>query len=301
MGLPIQFAYLLLREHLREPFSGDVLQLGRQWLYFTRDEWSNFAEANGLRLPDDFVDSFDRFDDGELFRSIGFSGVSSCDISETDSPTFLIDLNRPLAGQAAELEREKYDVVFNGGTIEHCFHLPNALANACDLVRPGGRAIHLAPSSNNMDHGFYMFSPTLFYDYYLANGWRIDTALVTEMVFGHNTTFTYPMRMYRYEPGCLDRFASGGMRDFTYTLFFVATKLPCATSGVIPQQSYYSRVGTAPNGVANRRPLKDFVKRLLPKRKYNSAVTAVRRSILRPALPNYLGCVNRSGAVRIER
>jgi len=43
------------------------------------------------------------------------------------------------------------------------------------LLKPGGRIIFLSPSTNHVDHGFYMFLPTLFMDYLLANGFSIRT------------------------------------------------------------------------------------------------------------------------------
>ena len=38
------------------------------------------------------------------------------------------------------------------------------------MLKPGGRVIHMNPASNYLEHGFYQFSPCLFYDYYGING-----------------------------------------------------------------------------------------------------------------------------------
>ena len=66
--------------------------------------------------------------------------------------------------------------LLDSGTLEHVFHLPNALKSVVELAKVGGRVMLLSPSSNHFDHGFYMFSPTLFYDYFSANGLRIETS-----------------------------------------------------------------------------------------------------------------------------
>ena len=60
-------------------------------------------------------------------------------------------------------------MIIDGGTMEHIFHIPNVLNNIYRMLRVGGRIIHISPSSNYVDHGFYSFSPTLFYDFYQTN------------------------------------------------------------------------------------------------------------------------------------
>jgi len=100
-----------------------------------------------------------------LFRMLGFESVDSLDIFSNEHPTFVVDLNHPLPEGLTS-----YDLVLDGGTTEHCFNVPQVLANAVRLVKLGGHIVHVSPISGWINHGFYQFSPTLFFDYYATNG-----------------------------------------------------------------------------------------------------------------------------------
>jgi len=56
-----------------------------------------------------------------------------------------------------------YDLIFDGGTLEHVFNLPAAIVNAIRLARVGGFVYSNSPSNNLTGHGFYQFSPELLY------------------------------------------------------------------------------------------------------------------------------------------
>jgi hypothetical protein len=71
-----------------------------------------------------------------------------------------VDLNYP------EDWPEKYDVVIDGGTAEHCFNVGQVFANILSAVRPdGGIVVHVNPL-NMMNHGFWNISPTAYADFY---------------------------------------------------------------------------------------------------------------------------------------
>ena len=87
------------------------------------------------------------------------SVVDSLDFSDYQGATILHDLQQPIPGEL----RGKYDLVLDGGTMEHVFNLPAALANAIRLVRVGGLVYINSPCNNLSGHGFYQFSPELMY------------------------------------------------------------------------------------------------------------------------------------------
>lgn len=102
----------------------------------------------------------------ELFSLLGFAATESLDCYGVESPTHIVDLNRPLPPELIG----RFDLVYDGGTIEHCFNAPQAMINVVSALAPGGRVIHHVPMNNWVDHGFYQISPTLFFDFYGANG-----------------------------------------------------------------------------------------------------------------------------------
>jgi SAM-dependent methyltransferase len=230
MGIGRAAVALLLEEAAARPFSGKIATLGRQTITAT---------------PVEIKAQFDRFgiaprqamavtgpDDNTLFRMMGFTSVESLDKSDFENATHIVDLNRD--GLPRELVG-KFDLVLDSGTIEHVFHIPNALKNALSLVKEGGRIIFLSPSSNHVDHGFYMFSPTLFMDYLFANSLSIETCYFIR----YSLNARKPWQAYAYARDSFRRFSIGALDSRPYMIFAVAIKTPGSTTDKVPQQNFY--------------------------------------------------------------
>ena len=179
-------------------------------------------------------------DDRTFFRALGFDEVTSCDASDWEGADRVHDLNQPLPPDL----QGRFDVVFESGTLQYVFDLPAALRNVAAALREGGRVVHgMLPSNNHVDHGFHMFCPTLFHDFYTANGWRLETELFFEIEpYWYRSKFlSPPWPIRRYTPGCLDDLSYGGFGAVQLGLFVVATKVAGARADVVPQQGYYQR------------------------------------------------------------
>lgn len=234
------------------PFSGSALTLGRQDCVFGPDDLAKWAKRHSasLRQVDATASEQRRFatnaapgmTDSAFFGALGCDRTIALDRSDFEGAELIHDLNLPLGAE----HEGRFDLVYNGGTLEHVFHLPNALASVCAALAPNGRVVHVAPVSNAVDHGFYQFSPTLMFDYYSQNGWELERTLVFVA-----RDFEAPWTVYQYEPGCLDalstRFHELRLSGMTMTgLFFVARKIAGAGSSVIPQQGAYVRAWDKP-------------------------------------------------------
>ena len=66
-----------------------------------------------------------------LFRLLGFEAVESIDVYDAESPTHVLDLNRPVPAAL----HGRFDLVYDGGTLEHCFSASEALKQ-CSSVPP---------------------------------------------------------------------------------------------------------------------------------------------------------------------
>ena len=124
--------------------------------------------------------------------------------------------------------------------------------------------MHSLPASNYVDHGFYMFSPTLLWDYYSANRWQIKDALF----------FRHPRdpeagrwRIYNYLPRSLDKASYSGLKGI-YAVVFIVKKTAESTFGASVQQGFYleSWRGREGAGAAGSKGLKKRLTVLLPKR-----------------------------------
>ena len=244
MGISKGGAHLLVEEFKSRPANdGKILQLGRQHLFIDESTLRQVAIEHSFDLTEDFprenvttpILGNEFLDDGSFFSHLGFSSVESIDFSGDESPTYVHDFNEDVPDEL----HGRFDAVYDGGTIEHIFDVRQSFKNIYDLLDVGGRAIHLAPSSNHVDHGFYMFSPTLFYDYYRANGYKIHACYLVVYSRNHNDT---PWKIYDYTPGCLDKLSFGGFDQGDMLALFVSSeKTPISTWEKIPQQGMYSR------------------------------------------------------------
>ena len=101
----------------------------------------------------------------------------------------------------------------------------------------------MAPSHNHVDHGFYMFSPTLFHDFYDGERLALDAEYCFEFTRSGSApaSDSPPWRIRRYTPGCLDASPTAASARRQVALFVVATRSGGATADRIPQQSYYRR------------------------------------------------------------
>jgi SAM-dependent methyltransferase len=94
-----------------------------------------------------------------FFEALGASRVDSLDNSDFEGAKFVHDLNQTIPAQW----KQQFDAVYDGGTLEHVFNFPVALQNCMELLREGGRLFIQTCANNLCGHGFYQFSPELFY------------------------------------------------------------------------------------------------------------------------------------------
>jgi hypothetical protein len=101
-----------------------------------------------------------------LISALGASIVDSMDASDYEDATIIHDLNQPLP----EKLKQKYTCVLESGTLEHVFNFPVALKSTIDMIEVGGHLLVITPANNLMGHGFYQFSPELYYNFLACNG-----------------------------------------------------------------------------------------------------------------------------------
>ena len=113
----------------------------------------------------------------EFLRFLGAKEVVSVDRSDFEGATLVHDLNQ----RFPERLRSSFDLVLDGGTLEHIFDFPSALRHCMELLSSGGHFIITAPANQSMGHGFYQFSPELFFRVFDAkNGFRLRKIVLFE-------------------------------------------------------------------------------------------------------------------------
>ena len=78
-----------------------------------------------------------------------------------------------------------FDLVLDGGTLEHVFDFPMGIRNAIQMVTANGLFISCTVANNFSGHGFYQFSPELFHRLLCKeNGYAVECCLMWEEIQG---------------------------------------------------------------------------------------------------------------------
>ncbi len=168
---------LLLARSAGAEFSRPLM-LGRQRMHIQpRDLVAAFATA-GLDLPLDRARALAGEQDGfvePLLRLLGAGEPASMDNSDFEGSSLVHDLNVPVADDL----HGRYSLVWDGGTLEHVFNFPTAIANAMAMTALDGHYLGMAPANNWMGHGFFQFSPELWFRVLSPeNGFRVEWMLI---------------------------------------------------------------------------------------------------------------------------
>jgi hypothetical protein len=150
-----------------------TVTLGRQDMLLTpfqiRDVCSGFGVAIDENEATQIALGGERFCEPMLER-LGAVTVDSIDANRFENASIIHDLNNPMPGDLQKL----YDTVFDGGTLEHVFNFPIAIQNCLGLPKIGGHFLMASPANNQMGHGFYQFSPDLFFRIFSEeNGYQL--------------------------------------------------------------------------------------------------------------------------------
>jgi hypothetical protein len=116
-----------------------------------------------------------------FLRRLGAQETISIDASEYEGASLVHDMNLPIGDEF----KGRFSAVIDGGTLEHIFNFPTAIRNCMEMLRVGGHFFSHTMANNFMGHGFYQFSPELFYRVFSReNGFRMHRAVVFEQAIG---------------------------------------------------------------------------------------------------------------------
>lgn len=156
-----------------------TLTIGRQYLFASEKDISRliakFPAPSGILKYKD-----DEFADRLLREFLGVKELNSIDYSDYEGATIIHDMNQPLPASL----HEKFDAVIDGGSLEHIFDVKTALSNYMSLVKKDGSLFIFTTANNHMGHGFYQFSPELFFNVFREeNGFDLREAVLHEHSF----------------------------------------------------------------------------------------------------------------------
>lgn len=212
------------------------LMLGRQTLTFTGkrpDLFDGPLQRAGVTTPITELLPPDRYAE-PVFRALGFGEVETLDFSDFEGAGILQDLNKPVPRSL----HGQFGFIFDGGTIEHVFNVPQALTNVFDMLAPGG----VFASANGMNgwwgHGLYQFGADLVYSFWTRQaGCEVLRCEAVPKLPRHRAV-ALP------DPGAAGKRLRGlGNRlpEGRVYLYYEVRKPPGATLGDVTLQSDYAR------------------------------------------------------------
>jgi len=254
MGLDINSVQFLIQAHKEGAQFDRVLMLGRQSLNVYPAKMRQVLGRHELPAQA-FAPPATGCDYAEpCFQALGAKSVESMDASDFEGAQWVHDLNRPIPPELCE----RFDVVWDGGTLEHVFNFPLAVKNAMEMVRPGGRLFIHNCLNNVCGHGFYQFSPELFYRVFSQdNGFEVEH-MVAHAIGPYGRWFAVA------DPDQI--------RSRVELITFVPMQLMVQARRVRvapifetpPQQSDYSALWQAPGGAVAQNPGHSRLRRLFP-------------------------------------
>lgn len=173
---------------------GRTIMLGRHGIHITEkiatDDFSRNIVLQAMQNNEYFIDE-------TLKRLFGSTSVDSMDFSDYEGASIIHDLNTPIIECFPH-----FDTVIDAGTTEHIFDVSTAIKNVMDLCAVGGKIIHILPANNYCGHGFWQFSPELFWDLYSPeNGFESTEIFLVKI--------GYPKKWFQ-----LTELAHGGRANF---------------------------------------------------------------------------------------
>ncbi|MEI6207763.1 MAG: class I SAM-dependent methyltransferase [Desulfuromonadales bacterium] len=182
MGFDVNGVRFLLDASKAGVVFGTCAMLGRQEMHITTTQLDQVFRMFSIDLGKTGAEKI-LINDGaagyseSFLKCCGAKEVVSFDNSDYEGATFVHDMNRdiPFAYHA------QFDCVIDSGTLEHVFNIPVALRNCMKMVKSGGHFLSVAPCNNFMGHGFYQFSPEIFYGVFSErNGFTVERMFIFE-------------------------------------------------------------------------------------------------------------------------
>lgn len=180
MGITLQ-KLQHLRDTNRIPDNARVLDIGSSNLYSASvDGLLQFARSFGKSLPLDVVE---RISEGSAYGPNGGINLSFVgDLLERVGLSYLaFDIANGFRTSIFDLNcetlpddlRGTFDLVLNFGTTEHVINQMNSLQVIHDAVKVGGYIVHELPTVGYVDHGYFCYTPRLFFDLASQNDYEL--------------------------------------------------------------------------------------------------------------------------------
>ena len=162
MGLDINsLNFLAFAKNQGVDFS-KTLSVGRASIIMDDNEIKEFLTTIGrLDLIKDIAKlTYSKYFEEILSAVFGAKELDSIDASSYEGASIIHSLNESIKTD------KQFTAIMDFGCLEHVFNFPVAIDNLINLCEINGHILHYLPANNCCGHGFYQFSPELFFSLY---------------------------------------------------------------------------------------------------------------------------------------
>jgi len=137
--------------------------IGRQDLNLKESEKKNFDKI--------YFDKNNKYADSFLKNKFNLSKLVSFDKSNYEECDVVLNFENDFD------YNEKFDIFFDGGSLQHIYNIPKAINNIIKLTKINGKIIHTVTFNNFQGFGLYQISPELLSSVYSEKNGFSDTSL----------------------------------------------------------------------------------------------------------------------------
>ena len=129
--------------------------------------------------------------------------------------------------------RGQFSLIFDGGSLEHIYDVPQCIKNIVSMLEVSGHLISINGANNFMGHGFYQFSPEFFFRVFSSeNGFSVDELVLSEVNRDATWYSATDPAMARQRVELVNNYP-------TYIMVRALKRKPVDALSVTPQQSDY--------------------------------------------------------------
>ena len=190
-----------------------VIEIGSQDIHAHQDHL-----AAALKRVGNFIRKDDNTITPEIFYSQLGINKYRCIDADGRNNALIFDLNKDIRKEYQYAE--KFDLVTNHGTTEHCFDQYQAFRNIHNLCATEGHMIHGLPFQGYLNHGFYNYQPSFYYDLAMANGYALEGLYLNiHSESGDIVPYSDELMKYLYLPPGTDTLLFAVLRKMADTEF----------------------------------------------------------------------------------
>lgn len=177
MGLDSNGTKFLFAAHAAGVSFRQTAMLGRQNFFPEPASLQRLLDLrqSGLSAVEFLADSQNYAE--KFLEFLGAEEAVAIDNSAYEGAAIVTDLNAPIDASL----KERFSVVLDGGCLEHIFNFRRAIRNCMEMLQIGGHFLGITPANNFCGHGFYQFSPEIYFRIFTGeNGFALRAVLTRD-------------------------------------------------------------------------------------------------------------------------